>query len=201
MDKWNLWMWWICWCSNRSIFFFYYSLSLLFLFFQIFFLLLIFLSFSLIGKTYLHSEFILSICFPCLIIGRTHSILENEVISSSSSSSENSIFSFLQLGNEGCLLCLLISSCNCCLPLSFSPIVFCFTFLQRVHIMNQFNIEGDFFELLKSCFCPFAIFQHYRFIKDFQHKKLNHYSASSMKRSLITSSNKDLTNSDTESLK
>lgn len=57
--------------------------------------------------------------------------------------------------------------------------------------MNQFNIEGNFFEYMKSCFCPCAIFQQYRFIKDIQNRKLDHCSASSMKKTIIT---KQLTN-------
>jgi hypothetical protein len=131
-----------------------------------------------VGSRKCHPDFFpLSVFCPCLVLGRTQSILDNE-------SGADCYSSLFQLGPTGCCLCMFGSIANCCFPLAVSPLFGCCSMCQRARIMEQFNIEGGALELFKACFCPCGVFQQNRFMKDVQRRKLESYSRSS-RRSLI----------------
>jgi hypothetical protein len=54
--------------------------------------------------------------------------------------------------------------------------------------MDQFNIEGGAFEVMKGCCCPCAVFQQFLFTREIRKKKLNAYSNSTLDQKLIRDS-------------
>jgi hypothetical protein len=90
-----------------------------------------------VGSRKCHPDFFpLSVFCPCLVLGRTQSILDNE-------SGADCYSSLFQLGPTGCCLCMFGSIANCCFPLAVSPLFGCCSMCQRARIMEQFNIEGS----------------------------------------------------------
>ena len=135
----------------------------------------------LLGSEKYHSDFFpLSIFCPCIILGRTQSILDNELNLDSYSQT-------FQMGPNGCFQCLLSGILNFCIPFPISPLFVCCLMCQRARIMDQFNIDGGLVELSKACFCSCASYQQYRFMKEIQRRKLESFSRSSLMKSLVPS--------------
>jgi hypothetical protein len=135
-----------------------------------------------LGSKTCHRDFFpLSVFCPCLVLGRTQSILDNE-------SGAECYSSLLQMGPTGCSLCFLSSLSNFCLPFALSPLFGCCSMCQRGRIMDQFNIDGGAGELLKACFCPCGVYQQYQFLKSIQRRKLESFNRSS-RRSLLANHN------------
>mmetsp|Transcript_1653 Transcript_1653/g.2613 ORF Transcript_1653/g.2613 Transcript_1653/m.2613 type:complete len:165 (-) Transcript_1653:198-692(-) len=123
--------------------------------------------------------FPLAVMCPCVLLGQTQSILDNE---------EGLRYCcFSGLGPTGIFICSSSALLNLCLPAPLSPFLGCCVLCQRGRIMDQFNIEGGLVEVLKGCCCPCGIFQQYQFMRDFHDRKLSDYSvtSSALKRSLL----------------
>lgn len=132
------------------------------------------------SKKYDRNFFPLSIFCPCIIVGRTESVMQNEVENSSAC-----YINCLELGPHGCFVCAIAAACNCFLPCPLTPSLGLISLWQRMELMEQFNIDGGYCEALKACYCPCALFQHYRFMKDIYKRKL-HGSSFSYRRSLLS---------------
>ena len=103
------------------------------------------------------------LCFPCILMGRTYSILENE---------EDSCCC-LKFGLRGCCCCVCTAVLNCCIPVcTISPFFALGVIYQRSRIMDQFNIHGGCSEAVKGCCCTCSVYQQYNFANEFKWRKL-----------------------------
>ena len=105
----------------------------------------------------------LHLCFPCLLLGRTYSILENE--------EENCCC--LKVGYRGFCCCGFSALLNCCIPVCpISPFFALGVVYQRSRIMDKFNIHGGCSEAIKGCCCTCSVYQQYNFANEFKIRKL-----------------------------
>ena len=112
-----------------------------------------------------YSSLLLGLCFPCVLMGRTASILANE--------EELKCCCCLQLGFRGLCCCSFSALLNCCLPVcTLSPLFALGVIYQRSRIMDQFNIHGGCFEAMKACCCVCSVYQQYNFANEFKWRKL-----------------------------
>jgi hypothetical protein len=111
----------------------------------------------------------LLICFPCILMGRTYSILENE----------EEGCCCLKLGARGFCCCGCAAISNCCIPIcTLSPLFAMEVIYQRSRIMDQFNIHGGCSEAMKGCCCTCSLYQQYNFANEFKWRKLHRAGAS-----------------------
>lgn len=117
------------------------------------------------------SSLLIGFCFPCILMGRTASILENE--------EAYYCCSCLKLGPKGLCCCGCSALLNGCIPVcTISPFFAIGVIYQRSRIMDQFNIHGGFFEAMKGCCCICSVYQQYNFANDFKWRKLQRVGAS-----------------------